>query len=108
MNYKSFRHHKSRCRLYRFHKGFRGDFRSGEKMSEKGKVAIAESIKPEIMTLSEVSSHLRIHRTSVMRYVVEGRLKCHSLGNRRLFRRNDVELFFENQVAPESVFEKEV
>lgn len=77
-------------------------------MPEKGKVKTAETIKPEIMTLAEVSSHLRIHRTSVMRYVAEKTLKCHSLGNRRLFRRSDVELFFENQVAPESVFEKEV
>jgi len=72
-------------------------------MPEKGKV-----VETEIMTLAEVSAHLRIHRTSVMRYVAEGGLKCHSLGKRRLFRRNDVELFFENQVAPESVFEKEV
>ena len=72
-------------------------------MAEKGKV-----VETEIMTLAEVSAHLRIHRTSVMRYVAEGMLKCHSLGKRRLFRRNDVELFFENQVAPESVFEKEV
>jgi len=77
-------------------------------MLEKGKGKRTENLKPEIMTLDEVSSHLRIHRTSVMRYVSEGMLKCHSLGKRRLFRRNDVELFFENQVASESVFGKEV
>ena len=77
-------------------------------MPEKGRVVAERIINPEIMTLDEVSSHLRIHRTSVMRYVAEGTLKCHSLGKRRLFRRNDVELFFENQVAPESVFGKEV
>ena len=71
-------------------------------------VKVEGKTKQEIMTLSEVSSHLRIHRTSVMRYVAEGELKCHSLGKRRLFRRSDVELFFENQVALESVFGKEV
>jgi excisionase family DNA binding protein len=60
------------------------------------------------MTLNEVYEHLRIHRTSVMRHVTDGALKCHSIGNRPLFRRSDVEMFFENQVGPESVFEKEV
>ena len=60
------------------------------------------------MTVSEVSSYLRIHRTSVMRKVVEGELRCYTLGKRRLFRRSDVEGFFENQVALESVLGKEV
>ena len=77
-------------------------------MPETGKVVEQQTIKPEIMTLTEVSSYLRIHRTSVMRYVAEKKLKCHSLGKRRLFRRSDVEMFFDNQVALESVFGKEV
>ncbi|NTV12995.1 MAG: helix-turn-helix domain-containing protein [Desulfobulbaceae bacterium] len=64
--------------------------------------------KPEILTVAEVSSYLRIHRTSVMRKVVEGELRCYTLGKRRLFRRSDVEEFFENQVALESVLGKEV
>jgi len=43
-----------------------------------------------------------------MRIVSEGELRCYTLGKRRLFRRSDVEEFFENQVALESVLGKEV
>lgn len=66
------------------------------------------SVTPEIMTLTEVAERLRIHRTTVISYVKSGGLRSYTIGKRRLFRASDVEKFFENQVALESVFAKEV
>ena len=56
-----------------------------------------------IMTLDEVASHLRIHRTTVTRYAMSGELKSYKIGSRRLFKASEVKTFFDNQVAKECV-----
>ena len=61
----------------------------------------------EILTLQEVSELLRVHRSTISRYAKSGELKSYQIGNRRLFKSDDVWLFFENQVALEYVSGKE-
>ena len=61
----------------------------------------------KIMTLEEVSELLRLHRSTVSRYAKSGELKSYLIGSRRLFRSDDVWLFFENQVAPECIHREE-
>jgi len=61
-----------------------------------------------ILTVDEVASYLRVHRSTVSRYANSGELKSYTIGSRRLFRFSDVNLFFDNQVAPECVTEEEV
>ena len=61
-----------------------------------------------ILTVQETADFLRVHRTTVSGYIKSGELKSHRLKGRRLLKAIDVWLFFENQVAPESVFGKEV
>jgi excisionase family DNA binding protein len=57
----------------------------------------------KILTLQEVSELLRVHRSTISRYAKSGELKSYQIGNRRLFKSEDVWLFFENQVALEYV-----
>lgn len=57
----------------------------------------------EILTLQEVAALLRIHRSTVTRLAKSGDLKSHLIGSRRLFKKEDVYLFFENQKSPEYV-----
>lgn len=64
-------------------------------------------IERKIMTLKEVADLLRVHRSTVSRYAKSGELKSYQIGNRRLFKSDDVWLFFENQVALECVSGKE-
>lgn len=73
-----------------------------------GKNYNAMDADSSIMTIAEVASYLRIHRTTIIPYIKSGALKSYSIGKRRLFRARDVEQFFENQVALEGVFGKEV
>jgi excisionase family DNA binding protein len=61
----------------------------------------------KIMTLKEVADLLRVHRSTVSRYAKSGELRSYQIGNRRLFKSDDVWLFFENQVALECVSGKE-
>ena len=60
-----------------------------------------------ILTIQEVANLLRVHRTTVSRYAMSGKLKSYLIGNRRLFKEPDVWMFFENQVDPGCVFGKE-
>lgn len=60
-----------------------------------------------ILTIQEVADLFRVHRSTISRYAKSGELKSYSIGNRRLFRENDVWVFFENRVADEYVFGKE-
>jgi len=60
-----------------------------------------------ILTIQEVANLFRVHRSTISRYAKSGELKSYSIGNRRLFRENDVWMFFENRVADEYVFGKE-
>lgn len=59
---------------------------------------------PQIMTTAEVATFLRVHRTTVARYAKSGELKSYKLRGRRLYKREDVWAFFENQIAQEYVF----
>ena len=52
-----------------------------------------------ILTVREVAGILRIHRSTVSRYAMTGELKSYVLGNRRLFKEDDVWAFFEKQRA---------
>jgi len=61
----------------------------------------------KILTVQEVAEILRIHRSTVSRYAMSGELRSYELGNRRLFKENDVWLFFENQKAQACVSGKE-
>jgi excisionase family DNA binding protein len=53
----------------------------------------------KILTVQEVAEKLRVHRSTVSRYAKSGELKSHLLGNRRLFKEEDVWAFFENRIA---------
>jgi len=61
----------------------------------------------KIMTLGEVAELLRLHRSTISRYAQSGELKSYQIGSRRLFKSDDVWLFFENQVAPECIHREE-
>ncbi len=61
----------------------------------------------KILTVAEVADMLRVHRSTVSRFAQSGELKSYIIGNRRLFKSDDVWTFFENRVAQECVFEKE-
>jgi excisionase family DNA binding protein len=60
-----------------------------------------------ILTIQEVADFLRVHRSTVYRYAKSGELRSYTLGNRRLFREDEVWAFFDNRVAHECVFGKE-
>jgi excisionase family DNA binding protein len=57
---------------------------------------------PQILTLEETAKILWVHRSTVSRFAKCGELVSYQLGSRRLFKLNDVLLFFENRIAPES------
>jgi excisionase family DNA binding protein len=61
----------------------------------------------KILTVQEVAGLLRVHRSTVSRYAISGELRSYVIGNRRLFKEDDVWLFFENQVDRGYVFGKE-
>ena len=60
-----------------------------------------------ILTIKEVATILRVHRTTVSRLAISGELRSYIIGNRRLFKEKDVWSFFENQVAQGCVSGKE-
>jgi len=57
-----------------------------------------------ILTIQEVAKLLRIHRSTVSRYAKSGEIRSYVIGNRRLFKEDDVWTFFDNQAASECVF----
>ena len=63
---------------------------------------VSTSSQDAILTVQEVADILRVHRSTVSRYAMSGELKSYVLGNRRLFKENDVWLFFENRIDPVS------
>ena len=63
--------------------------------------------RSKILTVAEVAKILRIHRSTVSRYAMSGELKSYVIGNRRLFKEEDVWAFFENRVDRGYVFGKE-
>ena len=60
-----------------------------------------------ILTIKEVASILRLDRSTISRLAMSGELKSYIIGNRRLFKEEDVWLFFENQMDRGCVFGKE-
>jgi excisionase family DNA binding protein len=60
-----------------------------------------------ILTINEVAGLLRVHRSTITRLALSGELKSHLIGNRRLFKSEDVWVFFENRVAREYASGKE-
>jgi excisionase family DNA binding protein len=66
-------------------------------------MAANDSQNSKILTVQEVASILRVHRSTVSRYAMSGELRSYVLGSRRLFKECDVWVFFENQVARECV-----
>jgi excisionase family DNA binding protein len=62
----------------------------------------------KILTVQEVADILRVHRSTVSRIAQSGELKSYRVGNRRLFKIDDVWSFFENQVAREYASGKEI
>ena len=61
----------------------------------------------KILTVAEVAELFRVHRSTISRYARSGELRSYLIGNRRMFKSEDVWAFFENQVAHECVFGKE-
>ena len=61
----------------------------------------------KILTVQEVAGILRVHRATVSRLALSGDLKSYLIGNRRLFKKQDVWSFFENQVDRRYVLGKE-
>jgi excisionase family DNA binding protein len=59
------------------------------------------------LTINEVADLLRVHRSTITRLALSGELKSHLIGNRRLFKSEDVWVFFENRVAREYASGKE-
>ena len=73
------------------------DSKSNEKVSS-GYTA------PQILTLEETATILRVHRSTVSRYAMSGELRSYLIGNRRLFKASDIWAFFENQLDRRCVF----
>jgi len=61
-----------------------------------------------IITRDETAEFLRVHPSTVSRYAKSGELKSFKLGSRRLFKYEDVLLFFENQADLQCISVKEV
>ncbi len=77
-----------------------------DKIEGRGTVAFNfQNIR--ILTVQEVAELLRVHRSTVSRYAMSGQLRSYVIGNRRLFKEEDVWLFFDNQVDRKSVAGKE-
>ena len=51
----------------------------------------------KILTVQEVADTLRVHRSTISRYAMSGELRSYVIGNRRLFKEQDVWVFFENR-----------
>jgi excisionase family DNA binding protein len=77
------------------------------KEKNNDEILMEEKKEKKIMTMCEVAELLRLHRSTISRYAKSGELKSYQIGSRRLFKSDDVWLFFENQVAPECVSGRE-
>lgn len=61
----------------------------------------------KILTTQEVADTLRVHRSTIARCAISGELKSYLIGNRRLFKEDDVWAFFENRADRKCVVGKE-
>ncbi|MCK5680268.1 helix-turn-helix domain-containing protein [bacterium] len=62
---------------------------------------------PAIVTTQEAADELRVHRSTISRLAKSGKLKSYVIGNRRLFKLEEVLSFFDNQVACEYLYQHE-
>jgi excisionase family DNA binding protein len=63
---------------------------------------------PRILTVQEVADLLRVHRSTVSRYALSGELRSYVIGNRRMFKEDEVWAFFDNRVDKRWVAGKEI
>lgn len=56
-----------------------------------------EQQKPELMTIQEVTEYLRISRQYLHILTKEKKLPSYKLGRRRLYKREDIEIFLQEQ-----------
>ena len=63
-------------------------------------------VPTSILTVDEVAELLRLHRSTISRFAKSGDLKSYKLGNRRLFKSEDVWSFFENHLSDEVHLER--
>ena len=56
-----------------------------------------------ILTLEEAAEILRVHRSTVSRYVAAVELRSHTIGSRRLFYESEFYDFFERRADNQSV-----
>jgi len=70
-------------------------------------MALNDSQNIRILTIQEVADLLRVHRSTVSRYAMSGELRSYTIGNRRLFKNEDVWAFFDKQKERGCVDEKE-
>ena len=61
----------------------------------------------KVLTINEVAKILRVHRSTISRFALKGKLRSYLIGNRRLFKESEVWAFFENQVEEDCVLRKE-
>lgn len=62
-----------------------------------------ESQRSKLLTIEEAAQILRVHRSTISRYIKSGELKAYSIGIRKLVKEEDLWLFFENRIVLEYV-----
>lgn len=72
-------------------------FTHSQKTSNVKCIDFGNGAADTIMTVAEVATFLRVHRSTVTRLAKSGELSSHKIGNRRLFKASDVWTFFDNQ-----------
>lgn len=78
-------------------------------MTDTERQDIMQPDKPDtsIMTAQEVADLFRVHRSTITRLALDGKIRSYIIGRRRLFKTGDVWSFFENQVAREFISGKD-
>ncbi len=56
-------------------------------------IAMRNEALPDVLTVNEVSQYLRVSKTTVCRYLNEGKLRAFRFGRSWRVRRNDLEHF---------------
>ena len=59
--------------------------------------------RSRLLTIKEVAQIMRVHRSTVSRYITSGELKAYGIGNRKLVKEEDLWLFIENRIVLEYV-----
>ena len=52
-----------------------------------------------LLTIQEAADKLRVHRSTVSRYISSGELKAYGIGTRKLIKEEDFWTFFENRIV---------